>query len=776
MSLPIHEEETAIPLLETSGYPSNRQQQNRDHGKHTKWFKFNFRLVFNIILGLISLVILISISIGSVVGYKKYHKLVFPHRKVHANKASLKDGSKFDLVKPFFSNTNSKNGDDGGLPEGDLIIKLWFREGILLEWSNPNKVKPEFYDNYDMSIYRQWYEENDLIRSSGEQGYIKLPEKSDPETVTEEFQKQNDWKEIWSMTLSNLDIEQKNNVKAKVNLPGEIVHSLVNNNRSHVVATFEIVPSNRVIIDKSLTYNHKSTRPTESYGSSKSYPLSYSSDDSRPKELQDFLSHSGVGQNVHERIRIWSSNAYYDTENGITEQVFSNYILKKTWITMAKDYSIYGLNDFQNAMNALRDFKQQCAKSRWTSPDCYRIFSHDGHFENLLETQNEKGEKEYKYGPFLTTRLTPGVVQDYIKLPSKEQIKDKKPNEISDFNFDWDITYLSLSPAKLSLAPINSMYGPNIWNDDDEDVKDSHSAVEYDTQEFNSALLGLSFNPESRPIARGIIHTLSVLLRYIAAPFIFHYWITRKTSTGITILTTILQTIVDLICYIVILALNFEFVYIFLFVITIICFVLIVLKQIWLFLKPEFMIEKMNSQYSIPVPVPVAIRFKENSVLEKNSYKEDKKFDCKLRILITLLTFSIFRFAPIPPSIIAGTKFRDIMHGFGGATHYDPTVLNVIHLFKSVQSSFWLITQSSQIILNYRQKSFAGSHIITSYLLFTSLFLSHLTKIFTGWFGKPQLIQPFSVWDLISLIISAGIVVQAILYKSVNQVEDDLVD
>lgn len=156
---------------------------------------------------------------------------------------------------------------------------------------------------------------------------------------------------------------------------------------------------------------------------------------------------------------------------------------------------------------------------------------------------------------------------------------------------------------------------------------------------------------------------------------------------------------------------------------------------------------------------------------------------------IMVITFAILRFAPAPPPIVSAKKWRDVMHGFGGATHWNPTVLGVIHTFRAIQSSVWFGCQLSQvgifrsdcivpgliyqIQLNYRQKTFAGNYALTAQLLFASQFLSHLTQIFVNWFGRPQLMQPFTLWDVIVLAVMAVSAVQGLLLPRVDQVVVD---
>ena len=76
-------------------------------------------------------------------------------------------------------------------------------------------------------------------------------------------------------------------------------------------------------------------------------------------------------------------------------------------------------------------------------------------------------------------------------------------------------------------------------------------------------------------------------------------------------------------------------------------------------------------------------------------------------------------------------------------------------------------------MLNHRQKTFAGSYAVTARLLFGSLLLSHLSALGVRFFGRPQLMTPFTFWDVITLVISAIYTLQASIFPPVDQVSDE---
>jgi hypothetical protein len=120
---------------------------------------------------------------------------------------------------------------------------------------------------------------------------------------------------------------------------------------------------------------------------------------------------------------------------------------------------------------------------------------------------------------------------------------------------------------------------------------------------------------------------------------ILHYWYTRRVSTGISLISLVLQSIIDMIYYIVSSAVEMERVFILVFILTIIAFVGIILKQLHLLFRPEF---KLQNHPKTGLKYPSAIRFKLSTVEEEKSRKLDAKFDYRLRSLVSQVISSHF--------------------------------------------------------------------------------------------------------------------------------------
>jgi hypothetical protein len=78
--------------------------------------------------------------------------------------------------------------------------------------------------------------------------------------------------------------------------------------------------------------------------------------------------------------------------------------------------------------------------------------------------------------------------------------------------------------------------------------------------------------------------------------------------------------------------------------------------------------------------------------------------------------------------------------------------------------------------LNQRNKSFAGSYALTAYFQFGSLVFSQVTKVFVRWFGRSHLMQPFLVWDVVTLVVAGVMAIQAGLLPRVEQRVEETLD
>jgi uncharacterized membrane protein YcaP (DUF421 family) len=54
--------------------------------------------------------------------------------------------------------------------------------------------------------------------------------------------------------------------------------------------------------------------------------------------------------------------------------------------------------------------------------------------------------------------------------------------------------------------------------------------------------------------------------------------------------------------------------------------------------------------------------------------------------------------------------------------------------------------------------------------------LSEVTKIFVRWFGRSRMMQPFTIWDVVILLVLGVMAVQAWMLPKVEQVVEETLD
>jgi hypothetical protein len=146
--------------------------------------------------------------------------------------------------------------------------------------------------------------------------------------------------------------------------------SLVLNGRSSLIATFAFTSSSPSITS---TYVHNSTRPVASYGVNHPWPLPFPHDQTPtlPSSLETFFGHSSAGQNLRARVHDWreeqkhrqGDRGWWQPSFNETDEYYAVFLRSHSWVTMASDFSTYGLDGFSSAMKALSSFKVRISTS-----------------------------------------------------------------------------------------------------------------------------------------------------------------------------------------------------------------------------------------------------------------------------------------------------------------------------------------------------------------------------------------------------------------------------
>ncbi|GAA5893216.1 hypothetical protein JCM6882_003915 [Rhodosporidiobolus microsporus] len=334
-----------------------------------------------------------------------------------------------------------------------------------------------------------------------------------------------------------------------------------------------------------------------------------------------------------------------------------------------------------------------------------------------------------------------------------------------NLHFDWKITYSAVSPAKLKVASGLSEMSNDLV---DSYWSETETARQHDNLELYStyALLGVSFNPNARPITRTVLGGFARLLKWLTVPLIFHYWLTRRTTTGIVLAWWFTQSVSDIVFHIVHSATNQHYFNVPVFVIKLLGFILIGLAQLRLLTGIEVRLTSF---------VPSALRLRGSTPNERRSAQADEKLDWRVRITALFIVFLVLRLAPSLPPLVRATlnTTEDPLIRLYWRDDQSPLALLWLRNLSSWSSAVWLITRISQIHLNIRNGTFGAFHPLTPYLLVSSLFFSHVAAVFTTFFGRAQSQGPLTAWDVLTFVVEAALAVQARRLPVVRQREEE---
>ncbi|GAA6015554.1 hypothetical protein JCM10207_008637 [Rhodosporidiobolus poonsookiae] len=709
--------------------------------------KLPFARLLSILVPVVGTLVLVALCIGGTVGYLKYRSLFHPHHAKHASKADLRNGN---VVRPFFSPLNR----NGLVDQVDIGISIWFREGNLTPSADSaarHGVWGETSEGWPLQVisgpdwYQVEYSRQQSMNVDGEDGFVRN------ETG------QNSWEQIWTTQVPINDMATETRRSLSVTLPGKIVHSLVINPKSRLVALFEAHPRSWTSLGfGSPQLSHLSSRPVEKYGSDGPWPVApIPAPANTNPALVSFLAHAGVGFDLRHHRQAW-----WDDQSWDAPATNENAIFTRLWLTAAYDYPVYERSSFKQALEGLRQDKERCAQRTWRDSSCRRSFHQDGHFENMLD---DDGTQQY-YGPFLTTRMTPATASDYHVLPAFGVMNRTRPQDVEDLRYEWTFAFSSLLPAKFVLAEDADQKDvfENAWG-----RSERETARRLDELELTSALIGHSFNPNARPIARTVIGGFAAFLRYLTVPLIFHYWLTRRLRVGLVLAWWFAQTVSDIVFHIVHSLTNQHYFNQPIFLIKLFGFILIGLAQLRILTGIELKFTNL---------LPSAIRLRGATSGERKSATADAHLDWRLRFGALFILFLGLRLAPTIPPLIRATlqTTEDPLIRLRWKDSQSPLALLWLRNLSSWSSAMWLVTRASQIHLNHRHGTFAGLHPLASYLLVASRVLSHATVVFGSFFGRAHSQGPLTTWDVVTLVVEVALAVQARRLPVVKQREEEL--
>lgn len=95
--------------------------------------------------------------------------------------------------------------------------------------------------------------------------------------------------------------------------------------------------------------------------------------------------------------------------------------------------------------------------------------------------------------------------------------------------------------------------------------------------------------------------------------------------------------------------------------------------------------------------------------------------------------------------------------------------------FRTLRSSHSIMMFLSQLLLNHRAETFGGGYRIEAVLDLVAVVARVLPIVLSPWWGKWEMMEPLTVWDVLVLGLKAARAWQAWRFRAVRQVEEEQV-
>ncbi|KAF6745662.1 hypothetical protein DFP72DRAFT_925470 [Ephemerocybe angulata] len=463
----------------------------------------------------------------------------------------------------------------------------------------------------------------------------------------------------------------------------------------------------------------------------------------------------------------------WPTTRGKTPLEAHPYFITRTALRVVRMTKLYDAVEYNAFHEHLRsDLHGNGCASEDMDPDswdpkdsrtCYRNFLTRSNAETkitILAPDPRTGEdiQQTVYAPFLDVSESAWGPLDLVPLPvsrescsgGSESVKEGKPKT---FDVVWNVAFSASSPLRVLLAEnIGSAYDYNVT--DTEFNKARAQTLVEDTQR----LAGHKFSFERHSGTLTVISMIRLGLSHLQPLLALHYWYTRKSTVGITILGSALLAA---------------------------CFLLRASGDLWLAGR-----EGLN-----PPSMAVPVCFFHIDACMYTAIT--------ISILKTILTISrakggLISLKMVPPSHEerassrlerGGTRLLILVLFASLALYFSEWLSDYtliprsgplpdapppsMALFKTMSSLILspLITSADtyQLILNYRAKTYAGQYKLKAWLeLLTEFVLSNASYV--PWVaGKPTLRDAVPVSEVVYQLIVVGFAVQAALYPVVSQ-------
>ncbi|CED83646.1 hypothetical protein [Phaffia rhodozyma] len=472
-------------------------------------------------------------------------------------------------------------------------------------------------------------------------------------------------------------------------------------------------------------------------------------------------------------------------------------IKSRSWLSMAKETPMY---DYDRYTRKRRDVNSEGWKMiyqqdplNWAAHLTHFPFSVVGHYRSLITQHfNVKDRHEFSggpwshrpekisfYGPYMTLRGHAAGSEDWIPLPRIDQSSN---NQSDPFTVPWHITFDLLSKSKIiGIDKINKddfrwfdryrSYYPSFDNGYME-------ASTLQTMDFINAIFGNSHTYTKRPILRSVFFVIGGLIRYPLGIILQTYYLfSRSLSTGLSLPSTILYlcfgSLYEAISYH-----NDRYDYersAWMFAAVLVINIVSIWRWTCLWCGIGITWHGCGGSF------PIGFKRFGRTHSERMSRRSDQKFTWAQKgVFVAILTI-ILTYLPELPHLIGPTYLPVSVnnHRYWGPPGFRQTLSNwseTLRLPKygtSLKTSLSMLAVLSQVLLNWRLGTFAGSIPAFAWTQVVGTIISWTPTVFHTIFGKFHATDPLEISVVVRFCIDLVILWQAVNLPTVNQEEEE---
>ncbi|KAF7360598.1 hypothetical protein MVEN_00791200 [Mycena venus] len=494
-------------------------------------------------------------------------------------------------------------------------------------------------------------------------------------------------------------------------------------------------------------------------------------DDEDDEEVQDRVK---TKVNTTEPTRGWSDIQKFP-EHVLKRHPF---VVTRTQIRVVDETHIFNRKLYNKEHNKLRS--TSCGQGQNRSPSlalCHRPYSTNGNWETRLELQvtdesTGKPLTEWAYAPYIGHSTFSAGPKDLVAIPVTRENCTQPDNTTStdqDFiDINWQLSYSGRSPLKYLGADLFVPANRVLHNE-----SDYKKAMAHDTAELMNGLAGHRFYEDAHPRRRFIMSAFTSVFALIQHLLDMSYWYTRTSTVAISVSGTILVALSDILLAITSTANNAEkqeskiewLTWLWIVVVT----AAINLSLPFFMLKTATRLA-FSHEKSRWIP---SVRRVSPTHMERASQRLDSRtsLGMKAALCVSLIAFdyiasNYFSFSPFDHHVLAP------LHPPLGPTdriqHFNPFA----RVFAWVYLPLKFTGQLSQILLNQRSKTYAGSYKISIALNCISGVLSLMTYL-PYVVGRHDARPGLSVSSAVDLTLRVALTWQAVVFPKVTQKMED---